>query len=131
LTANWWARWRGKFVDGRDKPGHDAVNPAQAFVENGDAQRLGLHDDEPAERRALHGRDVPHRPARLWRREGLAPGFTKRYGLKRLVSMEFHDTIGAAIQRESNIKHWPRAWKVRLILDANPAWNDLYDALNN
>ena len=64
-------------------------------------------------------------------REGLAPGFTKRYGLKRLVYMEFHDTIGAAIQRESNIKHWPRAWKVRLILDANPTWNDLYDALNN
>jgi predicted GIY-YIG superfamily endonuclease len=27
--------------------------------------------------------------------------------LKRLVYMEFHDTIGAAIQRESNIKHWP------------------------
>ena len=64
-------------------------------------------------------------------RENLAPGFTKRYGLKRLVYMEFHDTIGAAIQRESNIKHCPRAWKVRLILDANPAWNDLYDALNN
>ena len=49
-------------------------------------------------------------------REGIVPGFTKRYGLKRLVYMEHHETIAAAIQRESNIKHWPRAWKARLIL---------------
>jgi putative endonuclease len=63
-------------------------------------------------------------------REGLVPGFTKRYGLKRLVYMEFHERIADAIQRESNIKHWPRAWKVRLILDANPGWNDLYETLN-
>ena len=34
-----------------------------------------------------------------------------------------------AIQRERNLKHWPRAWKVRLILGANPAWDDLYDRL--
>ncbi len=63
-------------------------------------------------------------------REGLVLGFTKRYGLKRLVYMEFHERIADAIQRESNIKHWPRAWKARLILDANPAWNDLYETLN-
>jgi putative endonuclease len=52
-------------------------------------------------------------------REGLVEGFTRRYGLKRLVWMEFHDDIRAAIQREHNIKHWARAWKVRLIHDAN------------
>src|SRR6476620_1072228 len=63
-------------------------------------------------------------------REGLAPGFTKRYGLKRLVYMEFHERIADAIQRESNIKHWPRAWKARLILEANPGWLDLYETLN-
>ena len=44
-------------------------------------------------------------------RQGLVPGFTKRYGLKRLVYMEFHERIADAIQREKNIKHWPRAWK--------------------
>ena len=44
-------------------------------------------------------------------REGLVKGFTKRYGLKRLVHIEFYETISAAIQRESNMKHWPRAWK--------------------
>jgi putative endonuclease len=63
-------------------------------------------------------------------REGIVPGFTKRYGLKRLVYMEHHETIAAAIQRESNIKHWPRAWKARLILDGNPEWLDLYETLN-
>jgi hypothetical protein len=32
--------------------------------------------------------------------------------------------------RERNMKHWPRAWKVRLILQTNPGWRDLYDQLN-
>ena len=63
-------------------------------------------------------------------RESLVPGFTKRYGLKRLVYMEFHERIADAIQREKNIKHWPRAWKARLILESNPGWNDLYETLN-
>ena len=57
----------------------------------------------------------------------MADGFTRRHGLKCLVYAEHHDTIQTAIQREKNIKHWPRAWKVRLILDSNPDWNDLYD----
>ena len=59
-------------------------------------------------------------------REGLIEGFTKRYGLKRLVYMEAHADIRDAIQREKSLKHWPRAWKVRLILDSNPDWRDLY-----
>jgi len=64
-------------------------------------------------------------------REGLVEGFTRRYSLKRLVWMEFHEDIRAAIQRESNIKHWSRAWKVRLIHAENREWRDLYDELNN
>ncbi|ODR98390.1 excinuclease ABC subunit C [Methyloceanibacter methanicus] len=63
-------------------------------------------------------------------RDGVAPGFTRRYGLKRLVWCEHHETITAAIQREKNIKHWSRAWKVRLILADNPDWDDLYVSLN-
>ena len=62
-------------------------------------------------------------------REGLLEGFTKRYGLKRLVYYERYDDIRDAIQREKNIKHWPRAWKARLILDMNPQWRDLYGDL--
>jgi putative endonuclease len=69
---------------------------------------------------------------RAWEhREGLADGFTKRYGLKRLVYSEWHDDIRTAIQRERTMKHWPRAWKVRLILETNPGWNDLYDLLSS
>jgi putative endonuclease len=60
-------------------------------------------------------------------REGIIDGFTKQYGLKRLVYAEQHDDIRAAIQREKNIKHWPRAWKVRLIHGLNPEWADLYE----
>jgi putative endonuclease len=67
---------------------------------------------------------------RAWEhREGLVKGFTKRYGLTRLVYVEPHPDIGAAIQREQNIKHWPRKWKARLILATNPNWDDLYDRL--
>jgi putative endonuclease len=62
-------------------------------------------------------------------REGLIDGFTKEHGLKRLVYYERHDTIQSAIQREKNIKRWPRAWKVRLIHSMNPNWDDLYDTL--
>jgi putative endonuclease len=62
-------------------------------------------------------------------REGIIGGFTKRYGLTRLVYVERHETTAAAIQREHNIKHWPRRWKVRLVLDANPEWRDLFDEI--
>jgi putative endonuclease len=62
-------------------------------------------------------------------RTGVVKGFTARYGLKRLVWYEFHEEIYAAIQREHNMKHWSRIWKVRLILAMNPEWRDLYDTL--
>ena len=67
---------------------------------------------------------------RVWEhREGVAEGFTTKYGLKRLVYAERHEDIKAAIQREKNIKHWLRTWKVRLILASNPDWDDLYDRI--
>lgn len=67
---------------------------------------------------------------RAWEhREGVADGLTKRYGLKRLVYYERYEDIRTAIQREKNLKHWPRAWKVRLILADNPNWEDLYERL--
>ena len=68
---------------------------------------------------------------RTWEhREGVADGFTKQYGLKRLVYAERHDDIRNAIVRERRLKHWPRSWTVRLIRAANPEWADLYDGLN-
>jgi putative endonuclease len=68
---------------------------------------------------------------RAWEhREGLVKGFTQRYGLKRLVYTEFFEDIRDAIQREKNMKHYSRAWKIGLILEANPDWRDLYDDLS-
>jgi putative endonuclease len=68
---------------------------------------------------------------RAWEhREGLVSGFATRYGLKRLVHYEHHADIRDARQREQNMKHYPRAWKVRLVLSMNPDWNDLYDRLS-
>jgi putative endonuclease len=62
-------------------------------------------------------------------REGLLDGFTKRYGVKMLVYYEEHATALEAIQREKNIKHWPRAWKIELIRKMNPEWRDLFDEI--
>ena len=67
---------------------------------------------------------------RVWQhREGVADGFTKKHGLKRLVYAEPHEDIRTALQREKNLKHWSRDWKIQLILDVNPNWDDLYDQL--
>ncbi len=67
---------------------------------------------------------------RAWEhRTSAIEGFSKRYHLTRLVLVEPHDGIRAAIAREKAIKSWPRAWKIELIVNANPAWADLYDLL--
>jgi putative endonuclease len=58
-------------------------------------------------------------------REGLVRGFTKRYGIKRLVWFEVHETMESAIIREKRIKRWSRAWKYGLIHSINPTWRDL------
>ena len=67
----------------------------------------------------------------VWRvyehREGLADGFTKRYGIKTLVYFESLETIAAALQREKNIKHWSGEWKIDLIATSNPDWRDLFE----
>ena len=63
-------------------------------------------------------------------KQGLVDGFTKRYRIDRLVHFEVYDTAYQAIQREKNIKHWPRAWKTRLIGEHNDSWRDLYDEIH-
>jgi putative endonuclease len=62
-------------------------------------------------------------------RTNIGSRFCKRYGLNRLVYVEWHDDILAAIQREKNMKDWPRTWKARLIGSTNPEWRDLYNDL--
>ena len=58
-------------------------------------------------------------------REGVIDGFSKRYGLKRLVYYEPYDDIRNAFQREKNMKHWPCAWKFASIHVMNPDWDRL------
>jgi len=64
---------------------------------------------------------------RVWQhREEMTGGFTKRYGVKRLVWwFEVHETMESAIRREKSIKRWQRKWKVELIERENPTWRDL------
>lgn len=67
---------------------------------------------------------------RVWQhREGVADGFTERFGVKRLVWYEMHETMQAAIAREKSLKKWNRAWKVRLIEERNLAWRDLWEEI--
>jgi len=58
-------------------------------------------------------------------REGLIEGFTKDYGVKRLVWFGPHETMEHAIAREKRIKKCNRAWKISLIEQSNPDWRDL------
>ncbi|MEO0428265.1 MAG: GIY-YIG nuclease family protein [Pseudomonadota bacterium] len=54
------------------------------------------------------------------------PGFTRRYGVKRLVWFESAECPRAAIQREKTLKKWRRDWKLALIERTNPGWRDLW-----
>ena len=54
-------------------------------------------------------------------------GFTDEYDVTNLVYFECHETMAWAIQREKNLKHWIRDWKIALIEKENPIWRDLYD----
>ena len=64
---------------------------------------------------------------RVWEHKNdLVEGFTKRYGVHRLVWYEIHNSMESAIKREKSIKGWKRAWKLELIESGNPDWEDLY-----
>ena len=63
-------------------------------------------------------------------REGAGSKFAAKYGIYRLVHVEFHDEIDNAILREKRIKKWRRAWKIALIEESNPDWRDLFFELN-
>jgi putative endonuclease len=54
----------------------------------------------------------------------LIEGFTYRYGLHQLVYMESYQYVQDAILREKRMKKWKRQWKINLIVEDNPDWND-------
>ena len=70
----------------------------------------------------LFGRVYKHR-------SGLLAGFTRQYGVRRLVWFEMHSTMESAITREKRIKKWNRQWKLSLIESHNPEWRDLAEDL--
>ena len=67
---------------------------------------------------------------RVWEhREGAIPGFTKKYGVKRLVYYEMFGDVRDALDREKRLKKYKREWKINLIQQHNVEWDDLYDLL--
>jgi hypothetical protein len=90
---------------------------------------MGVPHDQPTERSAVRRHYRRSRSTRLGTPGSRGCWVHNKYGLKRLVYAEWHDDILAAKQREMNIKHWPRAWKIHLIHRQNPFWEDRYDNL--
>jgi putative endonuclease len=68
----------------------------------------------------LYGRMAEHK-------QGLIEGFTKKHGVTQLVYYEMHETMEDAIRREKQLKKWNRLWKLRIIEEVNPEWQDLFD----
>lgn len=67
---------------------------------------------------------------RVWEHKNDAvEGFTKRYGVHRLVYYELHEDMVSAIAREKQIKKWNRVWKLELIEEDNPDWLDLWEGI--
>jgi len=67
---------------------------------------------------------------RAWtHKNDVIEGFTKRYGVHRLVYYEIHPDMASAILREKQLKKWNRAWKLELIESKNPEWTDLWSEI--
>ena len=67
---------------------------------------------------------------RIWEhRQGVVPGFTKKYNIKRLVYYELFEDPITAISREKQLKKWSRGKKLKLIESLNPEWKDLYEEI--
>lgn len=61
----------------------------------------------------------------LQHQTGTGSRFAARYGVKRLVWFEEYDLVTEAIRREKIMKKWPRQWKINLIEQSNPQWQDI------
>jgi len=67
---------------------------------------------------------------RVWEhRNDVVEGFTKKYEIFKLVYFEQFDDVENAIKREKRLKKWNRAWKIRLVEELNPNWDDLYPSI--
>jgi len=65
---------------------------------------------------------------RVWEhKQNVVKGFTERYHIHQLVWYELHETMESAIKKEKMLKNWKRDWKLELIEESNPNWQDLYE----
>ena len=62
-------------------------------------------------------------------KEKFFSGFTQKYNVDKLVYYEWFDRLENMVKRERQLKKWNRNWKIRLIIQKNPEWRDLYDEL--
>jgi len=67
---------------------------------------------------------------RIWQhKNNEVKGFTEKYHVHMLVYYEQHGSMEAAITREKQLKKWNREWKIKLIEEENPNWQDLWDTV--
>jgi putative endonuclease len=67
---------------------------------------------------------------RIWQhKQKLVEGFSSRYNLTQLVYLESYNDVELAIRREKRLKKYKRQWKINLIEQENPEWNDLYQEI--
>ena len=112
-------------------PRHPGLDPGSAFLFTSFMERQPcVYILARASHSTLYTGVTSNLAGRIWQhREGVVRGFTRRYGIKRLVWFEIHENMESAIVREKRIKRWPRAWKYDLIHEANPTWRDLAEDL--
>jgi putative endonuclease len=58
-------------------------------------------------------------------RNGGGSNFSKKHDVHKLVYATAFDDVNEAIAQEKRLKKWRRSWKIQLIQNSNPDWNDL------
>lgn len=67
---------------------------------------------------------------RVWQhKHKTVKGFTEKYNVDKLVYFETVDEPKSMVLRERQLKRWKRDWKIKLIEEKNPEWNDLYEEI--
>jgi putative endonuclease len=102
----------------------------QYYLRSPDAvQRGAVHSRQRADG-VLYVGVTNNLPRRVWEHKTkIVPGFTRSYGVTKLIYFEEHASILEARERERALKRWRRAWKFKLIEELNPGWRDLADEL--
>jgi len=100
------------------------LDPA-IHLTSGNAAGLRLHSGNRQKRYALYRRNDDLSLRVYHHKLGRASEFTRRYGVSKLVWYEEYPTVPQAIQRETSLKRWKREWKIALIEEVNPGWEDL------